>query len=531
VHRFPNGTAIVGADVLGGGVLNTDGGVWRVTAPSAAAWADPRQWVWTDITPRPDAATGAWGFWGLVDTPLGFDAGLLVVASSAPNTIFTSTDGGDSWTQRGTNVTRDPPCWQPAAGQSQLLPYGRNNIVVSRRRPGVWLLSTGFGVAESVDLGDTWGWASAGLGEVVTFRCHSHPSTANWTWCGAGDLTGFIITDGGLSSRALAAYSHMPTKWAVDFGHGVAWDAPTTPGSRGLSFPGGFQLGKSLGQWITWPDPLGAAPLAWTAGVNSTGVLAGVPLQWVGVLQAPDDPRDLLLLTANGDYSGTFDYWNESMPLNAYTGGLVRSTDGGGSWAHVAQQPASGFVGDVYYDVAQLSVDGGDAATRWWALAGVGLYLSRDRGETWGASPLPLCAGGSFAASVVADTSVVTGGRGAVWLLGAGRDCFGNGTALRHTADYGATWTVVGAFSVQYLSALAAHALGRLAVVGTAPGDAVPHVHVSLDSGASWAPVDLAERGHYLAPGVSGLEWDAIDPTVLYVSCNGHSVVVVKLDG
>ena len=42
-----------------------------------------------------------------------------------------------------------------------------------------------------------------GLGEVVTFRCHSHPTTANWTFCGAGDLTGFIITDGGLSPKAV----------------------------------------------------------------------------------------------------------------------------------------------------------------------------------------------------------------------------------------------------------------------------------------------------------------------------------------
>ena len=55
-------------------------------------------------------------------------------------------------------------------------------------------------------------------------------------------------------------------------------------------------------------------------------------------------------------------------------------------------------------------------------------------------------------------------------------------------------------------------------------------MHVSLDGAATWAPVDLAERGHYLAPGVSGLEWDAVDPTVLYVSTNGHSVVVVKFD-
>ena len=304
------------------------------------------------------------------------------------------------------------------------------------------------------------------------------------------------------------------------------------------AFPGGFQLGGSLGQWVRWPDPTGAGAagtLSWVAGVNSSGALHGVPLQWVGVLQARDDPRDLLLLTSAGDYSGRFGPWNASMPLSAYSGGLVRSTDGGATWSHVAQQPPGGYSGDVFYDVNQLALDGGDADARWWALSGAGLYVSRDRGERWGGgggggAPLPLCAGAGFAASVVPDTSAATGGAGSVWLLGAGASCFGNGSALRHTADYGASWTTVGAFDVRFLAPLAAHASGRLAVVATAVGDPVPHVHVSLDSGITWAPVDLAERGHYLAPGVSGLEWDALDPSVLYVSCNGHSVVVVKLD-
>jgi hypothetical protein len=214
------------------------------------------------------------------------------------------------------------------------------------------------------------------------------------------------------------------------------------------------------------------------------------------------------------------------MPDAAYTGGIVRSRDGGRSWAHVAQQPPRGFTGTVWYDVMQLAADGGDADARWWALGGVGLHVSRDRGETWGA-PLPLCAGAAVAANVVADAA---GGAGAVWLLGAGACFSGGGGALRRTRDFGRTWATVGAFAVPYLAPLAVHASGRVALVATAAGDALPHVHVSLDGGATWAPVDLAERGHYLAPGVSGLEWDAVDPSVLYVSTNGHSVVVVKFD-
>jgi hypothetical protein len=472
--------------------------------------------------------TAAWGFWGLVDTPLGFNGGLLVVASSAPNTIFTSRDSGITWQQRNSTVSYDPPCFQPSLDQNQELPYGRNNIVISNRNPNVWLLSTGFGVAKSIDEGDNWGWASKGLGEVVTFRCHSHPTTANWTFCGAGDLTGFIITDGGLSSKALAVFAHEPTRWAVDFGHGVVWDS-FEPGSKGLSFPGGFQLGQVLGQWISWPDPLATGPttMKWIAGVNSSGVLNNVPLQWVGVLQSSDDPLDVLLLTSSNDYSGTFRPWNISLPLSEYTGGLVRSRDGGKTWNHIQQQPTRGFVGTVWYDVNQLSVDGGSLEHRWWALSGIGLFLSSDRGETWGEPLTTLCSGSSFEANIVPD---IISGNGSIYLLGAGI-CFNSGKALQHTLDFGQTWSSIGNFTVQYLSPIAIHgSTGRIAIVGRMNNDVTNHVWVSLDNTKSWIAVDLASRGHYLAPGVSGLEWDSMDPTILYISCNGHSVVVVKFD-
>ena len=69
-----------------------------------------------------------------------------------------------------------------------------------------------------------------------------------------------------------------------------------------------------------------------------------------------------------------------------------------------------------------------------------------------------------------------------------------------------------------------------IALVATNNNDPTSHVWVSFDRGITWTAVDLAERGHYLAPGVSGLEWDAVDSSVLYISCNGHSVVVVKFD-
>lgn len=61
----------------------------------------------------------------------------------------------------------------------------------------------------------------------------------------------------------------------------------------------------------------------------------------------------------------------------------MRSTDGGASWQAPTNQPTSGFVGNAYTDIGGLSLDGGDNDTRWWAMVNFGLFISRDRGETW----------------------------------------------------------------------------------------------------------------------------------------------------
>lgn len=521
--RLPNGTAFAGVTYGAGhaGHSASDGGVWRVDAPSSAAWADPSQWVWTDITPvAGDAAY--WGFWGLVDFPLGFDGGLLVVASSAPS-VFTSTDGGFSWTRRNASLSYDQPIWQPRAGQRQTVTFGRNNIVRSSRAspPDAWLMSTGFGVVRSVDFGDNWGGSSQGIGEVVTFLCHSHPTRANWTYCGAGDLTGFIINDAGASGSAIAAFHEQPAYWSTDFGHGAAWSAQA-PGALGpgILSAGGYQL-SALGMTIDWSAP-GASPISFTPGVNTSGDLYGVSLQFSGLLQASDDPADILLLTSSGDYSGNFRPWNSSMPLSSYTGGVVRSRDYGKTWRHVAQQPPSGYSGTVWYDVPQLALDGGDANARWWALVGQGLLLSRDRGETWGE---PLRALPGFCGSVVADAAH---GAGAVYVLSGE---LGSGAALQRTVDYGVTFTVVGNFSAMRSVAwpLAAHASGRIALLGYADGSEFAHVWVSVNQGADWTAVDLRERGMYLGTGVSGLQFDRVDPSILYINCNGRSVIIVAL--
>ena len=533
VLRLPNGTSIINVDCPDG-MGKTTGRVFRVTASSSAAWADVSLWHWLDITPNGTQYPGSndIGFWGLADV---VNDGTLVVASSAFESMYTSRDLGNTWTLRKAAVQPGAgPCWQPnPAVWMQSLTFGRNNIVESSRRPGVWLISTGFGVAASTDQGDSWASSSQGIGQVVTFGCHSHPTHANATFCGVADLTGFLIEDAGVSSKAASVFHDLPVYWATDFAKGAAWLGKGT----GLSFAGGTQFWPSPGQWITWPAP-GSPPtptsVTWTAGSNMSGALYDVPLMFVGLLQSADDPQDLLLMTAPISGSGTYLPWNASQPATSFTGGVVRSQDGGASWHHVAQQPPTGDVGTMWSERQQMSLDGGDVDARWWALWNVGVFVSRDRGETWG-EPLPYFSAAGLELVIKPDSSTATGGSGCVFAAGVFEQAASQikpGSALLHTCDWGATWTAVGNFTASYaMPTLATHASGRIAITAAAGTDpaAVAHVWVSIDSGASWTLVDDAARGEFLSPGVSGLEFDAVDPTVLYISTGGHSVVVVKL--
>lgn len=139
--------------------------------------------------------------------------------------------------------------------------------------------------------------------------------------------------------------------------------------------------------------------------------------------------------------------------------------------------------------------------------------------------------------AIAPDANPVTGGKGSVWAV-VNTDAYGPGPgqALQHTKDYGVTFVPIGNFTVLNSNSnegwpypvIASHAAGRVALVAMGPGDVVPHIWASLDSGATWTLVDDSAAGQYITPGVVGLEWDARDPSVLYISTNGRSIVTVR---
>jgi photosystem II stability/assembly factor-like uncharacterized protein len=141
--------------------------------------------------------------------------------------------------------------------------------------------------------------------------------------------------------------------------------------------------------------------------------------------------------------------------------------------------------------------------------------------------------------AVAPDANPTTGGSGSVWVL-VNTDNYGPrpGQALQHTRDFGATFTPVGNFTVLNQNnnagwpypTVASHKAGCVALTAMGPGDTSPHIWATLDSGATWTRVDNEAAGQYYTRGLTGLEWDAQDATVLYVSTNGRSVIAVKFD-
>ena len=99
-----------------------------------------------------------------IDAVPGWGPGSLLVVSDCYSPLHVSGDGGLSWQARNGTVVDPKPTWWTNFSGNQLLSYGRNGVIATRADPNRWLIATGFGVAASIDGGDSWGWSSKGIG-------------------------------------------------------------------------------------------------------------------------------------------------------------------------------------------------------------------------------------------------------------------------------------------------------------------------------------------------------------------------------
>lgn len=216
------------------------------------------------------------------------------------------------------------------------------------------------------------------------------------------------------------------------------------------------------------------------------------------LLVDPEDARTLLLGTHDGLYRSTdggstwrFDELagRDAMSLARPTSStvwaaghdvLARSTDGGETWLDVA---ATGLPS---LDVHGFAVAPGDAATVFAAIAGAGLYRSRDGGESFER------ASAEVGANVMA-LAVLPDGR---ILAGDMRE------GVLSSADGGRSWSRVHEAGVV---GLAVHPADGSRVLAGGPG-----VLLSTDGAASW------RRVLELPDGAGPVAWSPSDPRVAY---------------
>lgn len=236
--------------------------------------------------------------------------------------------------------------------------------------------------------------------------------------------------------------------------------------------------------------------------VNGSGTRAteGLPRtpDYHSLLVSPDDPQSLLLGTHNGLYRSPDGglTWNahtlpgqDAMNLARPAGNTIwtaghlvfaKSDDGGETWTDV--RPA----GLPSLDLHGFAVDPNDPNTLYTAVAGAGLYRSRDGGATFGLVSQQV--GGSvFGLAVTPD----------------GRILAGDGSqGLVESRDDGRSWR--GVLSAAVLG-LAVNAKDPQRVLATGPG-----IYLSTDGGATWRGVLELEDG------VGPVAWSASAPRTAY---------------
>jgi len=214
---------------------------------------------------------------------------------------------------------------------------------------------------------------------------------------------------------------------------------------------------------------------------------------------APSDPRHILLGTHAGLYESTNGgrAWTrvalagqDAMNLASSEGETVwtaghnvfaRSTDGGQTWTDVRPN------GLPSLDIHGFAVDPRDPTTLYAAVAGQGLYRSRDGGESFELVSKEV-GGGVMALAVMPDGRILAGD------MQQGLLASGNG---------GKTWKLVLRAG---LMGLAVNPDDPETVVATGPG-----ILLSRDGGRNWDQVLAIEQG------AGPVAWSPSEPTVAYV--------------
>jgi len=362
---------------------------------------------------------------GLAVDPI--DSSTLYARSSGPSgNVSRSTDGGQTWTLH-----------QAAPADASVLSFAIDPASPSTVY-AVYSSSLGWGILKSVDSGENWSVLNTGL--------PPHPDPV-----------------GGYIGHAYPVLAVSPT-------------TPTTvyTGYLDREIPGG-RLAKSTDGGVTWNAVDGS-------------------LTYADVRAVAIDP-----VVPSNIYAG--------MGGAAYSIPLFKSADGGASWTSLAQFPAGGYaygwissllVGSASPNVIYAAENPGD----WYG----GVFKTTDGGANWIITDLRAEESTVMALDASNPNTLYVGDY----------DPYGCGEAwVDKSVDGGSTWTQHYEWPIGPVNALVTDPKNLSTLyAGTPEG-----VFKSADGGANWSNIGLSM-------GVTSLALDVADPNTIYAAAGGNDWAV-----
>ena len=481
---------------------------------------------------------------GLPASPVNVSS--IVIAPKAPSIIYARTYSADG--SGGLFKSTDGAAsWKAMSSIVQV-----NAVIADPQNASVVYALTGRGVQKSINGGDTWTSANAGLPDFIPTLVIDPVNTSNlyaaaspYVPMGGGI---YKSTDGGASWNALTG---LPSKasistLAVDPAapltiYAIGSLPPDPSGPPGPSIPALFKSVDGGASWNTLSSGLPAG-----AGLGSLTIGTSSAIYAIGSLRAPGPPGQTLFKSTDGGVS--FSMLDTGLPSGASiaslaldpkdasviylavvfgfaeAGGILKSTDGGKSWRSLspglpANTPIQSFV-----------VDPAGSSTLY-LIANQNIYKSTDGGTRWSKS--------------VNGLAAVNVGVVAVNYSDAGTVYAGTGENLFKSVDDGATWSKLFAFQIHSSPSafgflpfplLDAGYVRSLLIDSTNPDNLFAATYRpngcffadnllfrSTDGGASWSDsVSPDKSGCVLGGGFgpsAGLKaMDPSDPNTLYVS-------------